>query len=371
MLTRDMLLGAVRSALYSPALAAALPEAIEAAVARRFRRPGRPERDLRFAQGDAARHRHAPVRRLRRGRAAPGARATRRARLRHRFRARYERLCAAWPRGAVPAAFYSHAASPSPVLVLSGGIDPATPPRHGERVAHALGPLARHVVVANAGHGVLGIGCMRDVVYRFVDAATTRCAGASTPAAPPACRGRRRSCRLGRTRRPRSRPMIEVAASPSRSPPPRRRGPAGSGSVAPPLGRDSSRRRRTRARGARRQLRAPTAARSPACSAPTAPARRRRCACLRGSSRPSRDARGRRHRRRDAAARGAGADGRAFRRARPLSAADGAREHRLLRRAAGHGARRRRCARPGPGAHVRHDGAARPPQPRASARASG
>jgi hypothetical protein len=87
------------------------------------------------------------------------------------FAARYEKLCAAWPRGAVPAAFYALPASPSATLVLSGGIDPATPPRHGERVAQALGPLARHVVVANAGHGVMSIGCMRDVIYRFVDAA--------------------------------------------------------------------------------------------------------------------------------------------------------------------------------------------------------
>ena len=30
--------------------------------------------------------------------------------------------------------------------------------------------MARHVVVANAGHGVMTIGCMRDVVYRFIDA---------------------------------------------------------------------------------------------------------------------------------------------------------------------------------------------------------
>jgi hypothetical protein len=58
------------------------------------------------------------------------------------------------------------------VLVLSGGADPATPPRHGQRVAVALGPLARHVVVPQAGHGVMAIGCMRDVLFRFIDAET-------------------------------------------------------------------------------------------------------------------------------------------------------------------------------------------------------
>ena len=86
----------------------------------------------------------------------------------------YERLCSAWPRGEVPAAFYGLVPAAAPVLALSGGIDPATPPRHGERVVRALGPMARHVVVANAGHGVLGIGCVRDVVFRFIDASEDR-----------------------------------------------------------------------------------------------------------------------------------------------------------------------------------------------------
>jgi hypothetical protein len=35
-------------------------------------------------------------------------------------------------------------------------------------VARALGPLARHVVVPNAGHGVLSVGCMSDVLHRFI-----------------------------------------------------------------------------------------------------------------------------------------------------------------------------------------------------------
>lgn len=84
---------------------------------------------------------------------------------------RYRDVCADWPRGSVPAAFYTLPPAPVPVLLLSGGLDPATPPRHGERVAAALGPRARHVVVPNAGHGVAMLPCMRDVLYRFVDTA--------------------------------------------------------------------------------------------------------------------------------------------------------------------------------------------------------
>lgn len=80
----------------------------------------------------------------------------------------YNTVCAGWPRGMVSPAFYTLPPAPSPTWLLSGGLDPVTPPRHGQRVAKALGPLARHVVVPNAGHGVLGQACMRDAVARFI-----------------------------------------------------------------------------------------------------------------------------------------------------------------------------------------------------------
>jgi hypothetical protein len=82
----------------------------------------------------------------------------------------YRRACAEWPRKAIPAEFYAIRPARSATLVLSGGADPATPPRHGERVARELGAKVRHQVVAHAGHGVMGLPCMSDVIYRFVDA---------------------------------------------------------------------------------------------------------------------------------------------------------------------------------------------------------
>jgi pimeloyl-ACP methyl ester carboxylesterase len=82
----------------------------------------------------------------------------------------YRTVCAHWPAGPVPAAFYQVPPAGVPVLALSGGADPATPPRHAEHVLRQLGPLARHVVVPEAGHGVMAIPCLRDVVYRFLDA---------------------------------------------------------------------------------------------------------------------------------------------------------------------------------------------------------
>jgi pimeloyl-ACP methyl ester carboxylesterase len=84
----------------------------------------------------------------------------------------YRNVCEGWPRGSVPEAFYTLPPAPAATLVLSGGADPVTPPRHGERVTQALGAKARHVVVPQAGHGVMAIGCVRDALFRFVDAET-------------------------------------------------------------------------------------------------------------------------------------------------------------------------------------------------------
>lgn len=171
-LSRDMVLGAVRSALYSPAIAAALPAAIEQAA----------RGDVAGLLGLASTFGSRPTTRLAGGMHLSVVCAEDVPRLSastdvpgadfggQSLRA-YERICAAWPRGAVPEAFYRMVPARSPVLVLSGGLDPATPPRHGERVARALGASARHLVVANAGHGVMAIGCVRDVVFRFIDAA--------------------------------------------------------------------------------------------------------------------------------------------------------------------------------------------------------
>jgi pimeloyl-ACP methyl ester carboxylesterase len=172
---RDMLLGAVRNALYAPQIAAALPAAIDAASAGDF--AGVIGLNATFAARKSSRiatgmHLSVvcaeDVPRLATSSDRPGAD------FGTSFASFYERMCATWPRAEVPAAFYSIPTSAAPVLVLSGGLDPATPPRHGERVVRALGPAARHIVVANAGHGVLGIGCMRDVVYRFIDATSDR-----------------------------------------------------------------------------------------------------------------------------------------------------------------------------------------------------
>jgi len=169
--TRDLVLNLVRGPLYVPALASALPLAVSAGARGRFD----PLLGLASAMAGRASNMLSEgmhysvvcaedVPRLGQASDAPGA----------DFGASvavlYRQVCADWPRGDVPAAFYELPAAPSATLVLSGGADPVTPPRHGARVARALGAQALHVVVPQAGHGVMGLLCVRDVLYRFIDA---------------------------------------------------------------------------------------------------------------------------------------------------------------------------------------------------------
>lgn len=77
------------------------------------------------------------------------------------------RACRHWPRAELPADFYEPVRSRAPVLILSGGIDPATPPRHGDEVAATL-THARHAVAPNLSHGVSGRGCAPRLIERFI-----------------------------------------------------------------------------------------------------------------------------------------------------------------------------------------------------------
>ena len=169
--TREMLLGAMRGPLYSPPVAAALPQAISEAAAGRYdalvglgslfasRKGSMLAMGMHFSVVCAEDH---P--RMAGDGAAPESGFGR------DFTRLYREVCADWPRGEVPAAFYAIPASRSPVLALSGGIDPVTPPRHGERAVQALGAKARHVVVPHGGHGLMSLTCMREVLYRFIEA---------------------------------------------------------------------------------------------------------------------------------------------------------------------------------------------------------
>ncbi|MGB1716891.1 MAG: alpha/beta hydrolase [Candidatus Latescibacterota bacterium] len=80
-------------------------------------------------------------------------------------------VCASWPRGDLPADYHEPVSTDHPTLVLSGNLDPVTPPRWGESVAEHL-PNARHIVVPGVGHGATPNGCVPKLIAQFIDAAS-------------------------------------------------------------------------------------------------------------------------------------------------------------------------------------------------------
>jgi pimeloyl-ACP methyl ester carboxylesterase len=81
--------------------------------------------------------------------------------------------CAAWPRGAMPQDFHDAVKSDKPVLLLSGELDPVTPPRYGDEVQRQL-PNSRHFIFRGQGHGVMGAGCGPRLIAEFIAAADAR-----------------------------------------------------------------------------------------------------------------------------------------------------------------------------------------------------
>lgn len=79
--------------------------------------------------------------------------------------------CQYWPRGNVDSAYYEPVQSDLPVLILSGEVDPVTPPSWGEEVARHL-PNSRHIVSPGTGHGVMTVGCGMRLIGEFLDTAS-------------------------------------------------------------------------------------------------------------------------------------------------------------------------------------------------------
>jgi len=82
--------------------------------------------------------------------------------------ARVLAVCDLWPRGTMPADFAAAVTSDKPVLLLSGGLDPVTPPQYADEVAKTL-RNSRHIVAAGYGHIVSAHGCAPRLLNAFVD----------------------------------------------------------------------------------------------------------------------------------------------------------------------------------------------------------
>jgi pimeloyl-ACP methyl ester carboxylesterase len=82
-------------------------------------------------------------------------------------------ICRIWPRGTADPDLHAPLGSRVPALVLSGELDPVTPPANGERVAREFID-SLHIVAAGQGHGQLATGCIPRLMAEFLDAGTTR-----------------------------------------------------------------------------------------------------------------------------------------------------------------------------------------------------
>jgi pimeloyl-ACP methyl ester carboxylesterase len=88
-------------------------------------------------------------------------------------------MCVHWPHGPIKDGFKEPVASAKPVLLLSGELDPITPPEYAARAAATLSN-SRHIVAPGQGHTVLARGCIPKLAAEFLDSADPK-------ALDPAC----------------------------------------------------------------------------------------------------------------------------------------------------------------------------------------
>lgn len=82
--------------------------------------------------------------------------------------------CPVWPTGKRAADFTAPLRSQVPALLLSGQLDPVTPPRYADTVLKGL-PNGRHLVAPGQGHSVMALGCIPKLMAQFME--TTNAGG--------------------------------------------------------------------------------------------------------------------------------------------------------------------------------------------------
>jgi pimeloyl-ACP methyl ester carboxylesterase len=85
---------------------------------------------------------------------------------------RHHAACAHWPRGEIPDEYYLPVHSDVPILMLSGEIDPATPPEYGAKALDTL-PNGRQIILHNTPHSY-GSSCARELTVKFIASGDTR-----------------------------------------------------------------------------------------------------------------------------------------------------------------------------------------------------
>ena len=79
-------------------------------------------------------------------------------------------VCEHWPRGVMDDDLRDPLASDKPVLMLSGELDPITPPAYARQAAAGLANAVQ-VVGRGQGHGMLMVGCVPRLMAEFVETA--------------------------------------------------------------------------------------------------------------------------------------------------------------------------------------------------------
>jgi pimeloyl-ACP methyl ester carboxylesterase len=77
-------------------------------------------------------------------------------------------VCDVWPHGSAPLDAMTPVNSDVPVLILSGALDPVTPPSNGAEVARTL-THSRHIVARGFGHIVSSRACAPRLIASFLD----------------------------------------------------------------------------------------------------------------------------------------------------------------------------------------------------------
>lgn len=75
--------------------------------------------------------------------------------------------CAHWPHAPLPETAGQPVHGDAPTLLLSGAVDPVTPPRWAELAAETL-PSSIHVIVPNVGHGTMLVDCIDEQIAEFI-----------------------------------------------------------------------------------------------------------------------------------------------------------------------------------------------------------
>jgi len=79
----------------------------------------------------------------------------------------FKKSCDQWPKAPLPAIYHQTLTSDAPTLILSGDVDPVTPPRWGDKMAQSM-TNSLHLVATNTGHNVAPKKCASKLMAQFV-----------------------------------------------------------------------------------------------------------------------------------------------------------------------------------------------------------